>query len=456
MATTADQRLGAAAPARAPFSAWYVLAALSVISLVSFADRYVLLLLSEPIRKHFSLDDVRVGLLQGTSAALFGAVASYPLGWLVGRFDNRLVLAACIAVWSAAVALSGLAQTFPQLLLFSGLVAAGEACLAPVAYSLIPRLFVGAQRQAANSIFAATAIGGGALAIALAGLLVEQTRAVQALSPALLGSLAPWRFSFILAASAGPLIVIAALTLPIGARAAPAGPPAGADAPDAHDFWRYFRRHSRILLALSIGSGLAGLAFGAIGPWIAIAASRLFAASPASVGAGMGTAQIASAGSAFLLSLVLARFVVPRLGQRGPAIILALTAVGMLACTVFLPLISSVGGLYLFFAIFGIFLSLGAMFQPTIYQALLPTPLIGRMVAVQFIITMICASTAGPLVGEASDLLGGDGKHLITAMTLVAAPLLVLAFACLAMVSGPGFAAAIAEAEAANAASPPR
>lgn len=437
-------------PARAGFAAWFVLAALSLISLVSFADRYVLLLVNEQVRQAFHLSDVQIGLLQGTGTAVCGALASYPLGWMSGRFDNRYVLAGCIAAWSLAVALSGLAPSFEAILIFSGLVAAGEAGLSPVAYSAIPRLFSGTQRQIANSIFVATAIGGGALAIALAGVLVDMTPKLQPHLPAALAQMEPWRVSFLLAAAAGPAMVALALVLPIP-RAARAAPEAIATAPAGPAFGSYLWRHRGQLFPLVVGSALAGLAFGAVGPWIAIAAGRLFHAAPSAVGVGMGTAQIGSAFSAFLVSLAVTRLALPRFGAVAPAMVLAFTSIGMLACCLALPLIHSAMGLYVFFGAFGLFLSLGAMFQPTVYQTLVPISLIGRMVAVQFIVTMICAAVSGPLVGAASDALAADGSRLITAMTVVAIPILILAALTLQMVRGAGFEAAKAEAAAHNA-----
>lgn len=290
----------AAAQARAPVAAWYVLGALSLISLMSFADRYVLLLLTEPIRAFFGLTDLEVGLLQGTGVALFAALASYPLGWLAGRYDNRVILALCILIWSLAVALSGLAQNFTQIFVFSALVAAAEAGLSPITYSLIPRLFSGAQRQAANSIFAATAIGGGALAIFLAGLLIEVTPAVQPQLPVFVSVLDPWRVSLLLAACTAPVMIAIALTLPIGKHRKPSQPVAGTDrARPETGFWGYLWQHRAMLIPILVGSALAGMAFGAIGPWIAIGATRIFGASPAEVGAGMGLAQASSALSAF-------------------------------------------------------------------------------------------------------------------------------------------------------------
>ena len=448
---TTDKNPLAAPAGRASIRGWYVLLALSVISLFSFADRYVLLLLAEPIRLHFALSDVETGLLQGTGVALWAALASYPLGWLAGRYDNRILLAICIAIWSMAVALSGLAQSFVQIFIFTGLVAAAEAGLSPVAYGLIPRLFTGAQRQAANSIFAATAIGGGALAIVLAGLLVEATPTLQPMLPLALSELEPWRVSLILAAGAAPIMIAIALTLPIGPhpRMAPqseqeAGSPATAA------FWPYVLRHRVILGSVIAGSGLAGMAFGAIGPWTAIAATRIFGASPSEVGAGMGAAQIISALSAFLASLVATRIALPRFGAVTPALMLTVTASGMLLCAFALPLMNSAAALYAFFAVFGFFLSMGAMFQPTVFQTLVPQPMIGRIVAVQFIATMLGASAVGPLVGAASDWLASDGSRIVEAMAAVALPALVVAIVLLHQVRGARFHAAKSEAEQIN------
>jgi MFS family permease len=440
-----------APPQRAPIWGWYVLLALSLISLFSFADRYVLLLLAEPIRQHFSLSDVETGLLQGTGVALWAALASYPLGWLAGRYDNRILLAVCIAIWSIAVALSGLAQSFVQIFIFTGLVAAAEAGLSPVAYSLIPRLFTGAQRQAANSIFAATAIGGGALAIVLAGVLVDATPTLQPMLPTALSQMEAWRVSLILAAGAAPIMIAIALTLPIGPhpRIAPQ-PEQEAGAPAAASFWLYVHRHRVILGSVIAGSALAGMAFGAIGPWTAIAATRIFGATPTQVGAGMGAAQIISAVSAFLVSVIVTRIALPRFGAVTPALMLTATATGMLLCVLALPLMSSAASLYAFFAVFGFFLSMGAMFQPTVFQTIVPQPMIGRIVAVQFIATMLGASVVGPLVGAASDWLAPDGSRIVEAMAAIALPALVIAIALLQRVRGPRFHAARYDAEEIN------
>jgi MFS family permease len=217
-ATTEPVASAVAAP-KARRWAWYALAVLVATNLFAMVDRQIFLLLAEPIRKALALSDLQLGLLQGTGIALFTALASYPLGWLSDRLDRRWVLASCIAVWSAAVLACGMAQDFVQLLLASALVGAGEAGLGPIVYALIPLLFFGAQRQLANSIFAVTAVGGGALALALSGQLVTWVESARPSLPMALQGLEGWRLSFFAAAMPAPLMILLVLTIAFALKA---------------------------------------------------------------------------------------------------------------------------------------------------------------------------------------------------------------------------------------------
>jgi MFS family permease len=414
----------AALPARASATAWYVLLVLTGVTFFSYVDRHVLLLLAEPVKAHFTLSDLQLGLLQGSGLALFTALASFPLGWLADRYDRRWVLAGCIALWSVAVAACGMAESFPQLFLASGLVAIGEAGVAPVVYALIPMLFVGAQRQLANSIFAVTAVGGGALALALAGLLIEYAPDFIAAAPATLGAMEPWRVSFLLAALPAPLMILLVLSLRIPARALTA--PVAADGAAAPGLAAYAMRHWQALLLLYLGVALAGMSFGAIGPWVAIGSARLYGESPGAVGASMGLGQIVSAASGFVLSLAAYRLFARRYGSSLPlrGILVANTAM-MLSCLGLLASGSSLH-LYVFYAVYGAFLSLGIMLHPTLMQSMMPTRFMGRAVALQFVFTMILAALPAPLVGALSDRLQHLPNGIFIAMASVAVPALML------------------------------
>ena len=97
-------------------ASWYGLAALTLITLFSVADRQVFVLQAEIIRVQLALTDFQLGMLQGLGVSLSVAIATYPIGWLADRYDRRWVLAACIMLWSLAVAACGLAQGYACLL----------------------------------------------------------------------------------------------------------------------------------------------------------------------------------------------------------------------------------------------------------------------------------------------------------------------------------------------------
>jgi MFS family permease len=136
---------------RASLASWLSLAVLLISTLYTYADRQIFALQAEPLRKALELSDLQFGMLQGLGHAIFAAIVGYPVAWLSDRFDRRVVLAGCLALWSATVMASGFAGSFTQLFLATSLVGAAEAGMLPIVYALVPELFSGKQRQYANS-----------------------------------------------------------------------------------------------------------------------------------------------------------------------------------------------------------------------------------------------------------------------------------------------------------------
>lgn len=424
------------APRASPW-AWYALGVLVATNLFAMVDRHIFLLLAEPIRKSLSLSDLQLGLLQGTGIALFSALASYPLGWLGDRTDRRWVLAGCIAAWSAAVLACGLAQDFGHLMLASALVGVGEAGLAPIVYALIPLLFYGAQRQLANSIFAVTAVGGGALALALSGQLITAVEWARPALPAGLQTLDGWRLSFFAAALPAPLMVLLVLSLAValGARTRTASPvrrpPATAQAPPAAPspaigMGAYLRQHRGTFISFYIGTGLGGFAFAAVIVWLAVISARYHGQTPAQIGAALGAGQLVSAGTGFLLSVVGLRLLGGRLGRRLPLRGMWVASLASVPICLGLLAADSARQLYVFYAVYGSVLTLAVMLYPTVLQSLSPGHLRGRTAAMQGIVTMACAATAPPLVGLVSDQLTREPDALVVAVVVVAVPAIVV------------------------------
>lgn len=443
MASAAEIGTGVPNDSRASPSAWYALGVLTLVTFFSLVDRQVLLLVAEPVRQQFRLSDLQVGLLQGSGLAIFSAIASYPLGWLADRIERRRMLAFCVLAWSLAVLGCGFAQSFEGLLIASALVGAGEAGLAPAVYAILPLLFIGRQRQLANSIFALVSIGGGALSLAFTGLLVGGVAGIGPSLPGAFQLLESWRLSFIAAALPAPLMMLLILTIPLPAR--PARDVAG-KTPVAPSIWPTVRRHRRTFLRLYAGVALSGAAFGAVIVWLAILGGRLFGETPAQVGAALGTAQLVSAAGGFGASILVTRWLEPRFGPAFAVRGMWLAIFGSIPICLTLLAVSSAFQLYAVYAVYGIALTLQSMLYPTALQNVTPPELRGRAVALQYILTMFGAAVAPPLVGLVSDLLGPDPRSPLYAIAAVAVPLLIASGLVLRGVEGPGLDRAIAEA----------
>lgn len=439
---------GRVAPQRAPVGAWYALAVLTAVMFCAFLDRQILILLAEPIRRDLLLTDLQLGFVQGFGVALFAALAGFPLGWAADRFDKRLVLAACIAWWSGAVVACGLSNSFLALLLSGAMVGAGEAGIAPVMYTLIPLFFLGRQRQIANSIAAMASVGGGALAFTAAGQIVAFAETAGAGLPPPFAGLAPWRLSLFAAAALAPAMILLVLSIRMPPTSRPAlGALAATNTPPSAR--AYLWRHRFMYLRFYLGGAMGTFAFTALSVWLAVAASRLFGESPASIGAAFGLAQIASAACGFVLSVTAARLWSARLGAFLPVRILwtgmALAALVLLA----LPWAASAAHVYIAYGVAGIFLTFAAMAFPTALQTISPPHLRGRLASIQFIASMLIAACAPPLVGAVSDAMGGaDG--VLLAVTLVAVPALALGALLLRSCEGKALSDLLVEAEAAD------
>lgn len=133
---------------------YYVLGLLLVVYIFNFADRQILSILLESIKKDLVLTDTQLGLLGGIAFAIFYTTVGIPLARMADNGVRRTILAACLAIWSLMTAVGGLANNFWQMLLARIGVGIGEAGCSPPAHSMISDLFGPKERATALSIFA--------------------------------------------------------------------------------------------------------------------------------------------------------------------------------------------------------------------------------------------------------------------------------------------------------------
>lgn len=156
-----------------PWLKYYVLGLLFAAGVISYIDRKIIAVLLEGIKADLDLTDTQMGLLAGVFFSASYIVAGVPLARLSDSGNRRGIIAACMAVWSAATALCGLATSYVQLAVARMFVGVGEAGSAPASFSLLADLFPPHQRAQVFSVISCGSAVGLAFGFYLAGTLSE-------------------------------------------------------------------------------------------------------------------------------------------------------------------------------------------------------------------------------------------------------------------------------------------
>ncbi len=190
---------GAAAVPAGSRSTRRALLVLTLVNLVNYLDRFVVAALVESLkRSELGLSDAQLGGLM-TAFLLVYMLAAPVFGALADRGASRpRLLAAGVALWSAATLLSAFAHSYAALFLARAAVGIGEAAYGTVAPAMIADQHPKERRGRAFAVFYAAIPIGSALGYVLGGLVDH---------------LAGWRAAFMVAAAPGLLLSLAALRL---------------------------------------------------------------------------------------------------------------------------------------------------------------------------------------------------------------------------------------------------
>jgi len=156
-----------------PRYAWFLLALLTLLNLVNFVDRQLVVSLQVPLKADpdLHLDDLKIALLAGYAFAVVYSIAGLYFGAVADRWNRPRLIAAGLLVWSAMTAASGLAQSFWQLAAARVLVAIGEATLTPAAVAMLGDAFPPRQRSLASGLYYLGIPLGAGLSLIVAGVL---------------------------------------------------------------------------------------------------------------------------------------------------------------------------------------------------------------------------------------------------------------------------------------------
>ena len=121
------------------------------------------------LQDELSLSSVQIGWLLSAFFWVY-TPAQIVAGWLVHRYDLRIVLGVGVALWSAATALTGLAGGFASILVLRLLLGVGESVTFPAWQLILARHTVEHERGRANGFVGAGQGAGPMLGTLLGGL----------------------------------------------------------------------------------------------------------------------------------------------------------------------------------------------------------------------------------------------------------------------------------------------
>ena len=404
-----DATLSHAPPQRSGLVAAYGLALLFLANMFNYADRALLGIVVEPIRKELLLNDTEISVVSGFAFSLFYLIAGVAIARWVDRGNRRLILILGVALWSIATALTGVAQGFVSLAATRMLIGIGEATVFPVAMSLLADLYPGPRLSRSVSIFQASSGVGVILGSVLAGVMA-----------AIYG----WRTMFELFGAAG--LVLAVL---LTATMKPTPRTVVAD-PNAVEGGIVGTIRGIVavpgLVWLALGFGMSNMVLATLPVWGPAFLQRSHGVALAQVGALVGPPAVLGAVIGNIASGILATRLIQRSGNRRAGLIVPIVA---------LPIAAPAFAVFLFapslpIALVGVGVMnfmLASALGPCVALALalVPPTQRGLTSTLMLIVQTLLAFSLGPLVvGMASDALtptyGPNALRYALALLLVA------------------------------------
>lgn len=418
------------------FVAWLTVAVLFLLYIRSLADRYLIALMVDPIKRDLGLSDTQMGLLQGLAFAVLYAICAIPVGLLLDRKGRRWVLFFCIIVWSSGAAACGLAGSFMMLALARSLVGAGESGYTTGAYSIIGDSFPPQKVSLAMSIFVMGGVMGAGIVFLLGGPLVGAVLDGAISDWPGMSGFKPWQQAFIVTGIPGILTALLVFLFPEPKRQRAASGPGGAKSGGYGEALAFILAHKRAFSGIILGIGFVYSVTIGLQLWSPAYLSRVHGWTPKEIGLAMGLAQMLPA-----LSLPLHGWVVDRMYSRGRGDAHLLWCLGtMLLAAPFAVaayLVSTPTATVVLFGIYMVLILSTSSIGPAAAQVVTPPELRGRVSAIFVLVTGLIGMVLGNLlVGFFTDHVLGDPKQIGTSLIVLVVS--VLSIAALLFASGRG------------------
>jgi MFS family permease len=254
---------------------------------LSFIDRFLLALLVAPLKADLGLDDLQLGLLFGTSFAVFYGLSGLPLARIADTYSRRNLIVGGVLFWSACTTASAFATNFATLAALRFGLAIGEAALVPAALSLLTDLFPARRRILAGTLFSTAGMAGSATAYIVGAM------AIGAITRTIAAGGSPgwhvWQLAFIFIGAPGllfaglvALIVREPVRIGVGE----------SERPSLGAIWRHVADHGTLYVGLFVGAGFTQLISYSIVAWAPTFLQRAHGLSVEQAGYAFGTVQL--------------------------------------------------------------------------------------------------------------------------------------------------------------------
>src|SRR5437763_17085388 len=170
---------------------------LGLVIMIDQVDQNIVRGVATPLKDHFHLSDLQLGILLSSFIAVNGLV-SVPAGYLADRWNRTRTVGPTVVAWSAITALTAAAWNYPVLLAVRSALGFGQAITEPSAGSLLADYYPHEERGRAFSIQQCLVFVGFGLGLGLGGAI---------------GASLGWRAAFLIVGTPGVLIAIAVYRL---------------------------------------------------------------------------------------------------------------------------------------------------------------------------------------------------------------------------------------------------
>ncbi len=394
--------------------AWYFVLLLSLLSIVSYADRLILGILVDPIKSELGVNDTQMGFLLGLSFSFVYATLALVLAKVADSHNRRNLIIAGVLIWSIMTSASAFADGFWQLAVCRLGVGIGEAALGPAALSIISDLFSKERRHTPLSVFLSAGVIGGAGAYIIGGGAVLFVSQMADVSLPIVGQLSPWRMVFLCMGLPGILLgILMWITVSEPTRRNDDDEATEIEASTA-DVVAHLKARAGEYLPVFGGILLVQMMVYAVASWYASVLIRIYDLSISSAGFSFGIVGLIFGTSGAIFGPFIVG-VLERKGRKDALLLSGLLIVAVAApATIWAPIAPTVQLSLMALAVVMFSLSAASALAPLLPQLIAPNAMRARVTALYFFIANLIGLGLTPvIIGFINDagLFGVSGIH---------------------------------------------